>query len=73
MTIELFNSKISGKKKVIVNGQLKAEMQKSKESFTYKLTLHGHRILLTAVGDSFDLQYDGKLFATLWEEEKRKS
>ena len=28
VTIELFASKLSGKKKVIVNGQLKAEMQK---------------------------------------------
>ena len=28
ITIELFNSKLSGKKKIIVNGQLKAEMQK---------------------------------------------
>jgi hypothetical protein len=26
ITIELFNSKLSGKKKIIVNGQLKAEM-----------------------------------------------
>jgi len=73
VTIELFNSKMSGKKKIIVNGQLKAEMGKSKEEFMYKMTLHGARIVIVSVRDGFDIQYNSKLFCELWEEEKRKS
>ena len=29
--------------------------------------------MLIAVDDSFDIQYDGKLFGFLWEQEKSKS
>ena len=39
----------------------------------YKMTLHGQRVTIQAVGDKFDVSYDGKLFAELWEAEKRKN
>ena len=37
------------------------------------MTLHGKRINLQAVNDSFDLLVDGSMFNVLWEQEKRKS
>ena len=62
VTVELFNSKMSSKKKIMVNGQLKAEMKQKAESFLYQMTIHGKRVTLQAVNDSFDLVYDGTMF-----------
>ena len=73
VTIELFNSKMSKKKKIMVNGQMKAEMKQKSDSFIYQMTIGGKRLTLQAVGDGFDLVYDGTMFNVLWEQEKRKN
>jgi len=67
ITVELFNSKMSSKKKIMVNGQLKAEMKQKSDSFMYQMTLSGKRLTIQAVNDGFDLVYDGTMFAVLWE------
>lgn len=58
-TVELFNSTMSNKKKVMVNGQPKAEMKQKSESFNYQCSVHGQRVTIQAVNSSFDLVYDG--------------
>ena len=37
------------------------------------MTLGGKRLTLQAVGDGFDLVYEGTMFNVLWEQEKRKN
>mmetsp|Transcript_43986 Transcript_43986/g.58353 ORF Transcript_43986/g.58353 Transcript_43986/m.58353 type:complete len:127 (-) Transcript_43986:1130-1510(-) len=73
ITVELFNSKMSSKKKIMVNGQLKAEMKQKSDSFMYQMPLGGKRITLQAVNDGFDLVIDGTMFQVLWEQAKRKN
>lgn len=73
MTVELFNSALSSKKKIMVNSQLKAEMKQKSESFMYQMTVQGKRVTLQAVNDGFDLVFDGSMFQVLWEQEKRKN
>jgi len=73
VTVELFNSKMSSKKKVMLNGQLKAEMKQKSEAFMYQMQVHGKRLTIQAVNDGFDLVYEGTMFQVLWEQEKRKN
>ena len=37
------------------------------------MTIHGKRVTLQAVNDSFDLVFDGTMFQVLWEQEKKKN
>jgi len=64
---------MSGKKKIMVNGSLKAEMKQKTDSFIYQFNLHGKRFTIQSVNDGFDIQYEGTFFQVLWESEKRKS
>ena len=42
------------------------------ESFIYPFDIDGTRLNLQNVGDAFDIQYKGTLFATLWQVAKSK-
>ena len=42
------------------------------ESFIYPFDIDGTRLNLQNVGDGFDIQYNGTLFATLWQAAKSK-
>ena len=37
------------------------------------MNIHGKRVSIQAVGDGFDLLFDGTMFQVLWEQEKRKN
>lgn len=37
------------------------------------MQIHGKRVSIQAVGDGFDILYDGTMFQVLWEQEKRKN
>jgi len=69
--IEYFNSKVSKKKKLIVDGELKAEAKLKKEKVDPILTggifkVHGKDFKIVAVKDSFDLKYGELSFLDLW-------
>lgn len=64
---------MSGKKKIMLNGQLKAELKQKTDSFLYQFNCQGKRFTIQSVNDGFDIQYDGAFFQVLWESEKRKS
>jgi len=46
VTVELFNSKMSSKKKIMINGQLKAEMKQKSDAFAYQMSISGKRVTL---------------------------
>lgn len=48
-------------------------MKQKSDAFMYQMNVHGKRITVQAVGDGFDLMYDGSMFQVLWEQEKRKN
>jgi len=39
----------------------------------YQCQVHGQRVTIQAVNDTFDLVYEGNMFQVLWEQEKKKS
>jgi len=53
---------MSSKKKIMVNGQLKAEMKQKSDNFIYQMTIGGKRLVIQAINDGFDLVYEGTMF-----------
>lgn len=60
--------------KIVVNGKVKHESVKSSDGFSVPVTVHGNKILVQAVqGTDYDLQFQGKLFHDIWNEQKKQS
>jgi len=63
VNIELFTSKISGKKKILVGGKVIYEVKKHKDTFTYPFKVGKTTIYMVETGsDIFDLRIDNKSF-----------
>lgn len=62
-TIELFTSKITGKKKILVGGKVIYEVKKHKDTFTYPFKIGNTTVYMVETGsDIFDLRIDNVSF-----------
>ena len=69
--IELFDSKLSGKKKVLKNGIVECELV-CDESFFRNFTLNGHNCTIIQCGDKNELRIDNQTFDHLYNLERNK-
>ena len=69
--IELFDSKLSGKKKVLKNGIVECELV-CDESFFRNFTLNGHNCTIIQCGDKNELRIDNQTFEHLYNLERNK-
>ena len=69
--IELFDSKLSGKKKVLKNGIVECELV-CDESFFRNFTLNGHNCTILQCGDKNELRIDNQTFDHLYNLERNK-
>jgi len=61
--VELFTSKLSGKKKLLVNGAKIYEVKKSYGNFTYPFTIMKTKAsVITTGSDQFDIEVEGEAF-----------
>lgn len=69
--IELYDSKLSGKKKVIKNGMIECELI-CDESFFRNFSLNGHNCTIIQCGDKNELRIDNQTFEHLYNLERNK-
>lgn len=69
--IELYDSKLSGKKKVIKNGMVECEII-SDESFFRNFSLNGHNCTIIQCGEKNELRIDNQTFEHLYNLERNK-
>lgn len=63
ITIELYDSKVSGKKRILKNGLLIYQAKKNAlNSFNYTFNNQNHMYSLLKMGNKYDLVIDGQSF-----------
>ena len=70
--IELFDSRWSGKKKVLINNHPEFETIET-GSFTKTFDIHGHVATIIQYGDKSELRFDNQSFSHLYNLEKNKN
>lgn len=66
--VELFHSKVSGKKKLCLDAQVLTEDKTYSSNFNYSFKLEKHYFNVVENDDVFDLRIDNKQFSTLAQE-----
>lgn len=71
-TIEMFTSILSGKKKILQNGQVIYFDSKFKNAFQFPFNIGKNALNIVQHGDKFELRINNQSFSHLWDNERTK-
>eukprot|EP00347_Sterkiella_histriomuscorum_P010870 403374607 len=71
-TIEMFTSVLSGKKKILQNGQIIYFDSKFKSAFQFPFSIGKNSLNILQHGDKFELRINNQSFTHLWDNERTK-
>jgi len=71
--VEIFHSKLSGKKKLLLDGKVLTQTKSYSHEFTYSFKIDKHYFNVDYVGDKFDLRIDNKKFLAMLIEQNKNN